>query len=105
MPLAKVLKEQAELAEAEDYEGADALQVRVDAARREVELRVERLDELDRDVHSEDSSIEQRRKDHELALKDLASWLRRFHEDQRSVLTCEEANAERKVCHRRKKRV
>ena len=94
--LAKVLKEQAELAEAEDYEGADALQVRVDAARREVELRVERLDELDRDVHSEDSSIEQRRKDHELALKDLASWLRRFHEDQRSVLTCEEANAERK---------
>ncbi len=94
--LAKVLKEQAELAEAEDYEGADALQVRVDAARREVELRVERLDELDRDVHSEDSSIEQRRKDHEIALKDLAGWLRRFHEDQRSVLTCEEANAERK---------
>ena len=95
--LAKVLREQAELAEAEDYEGADALQVRVDAARREVELRVERLDELDRDVHSEDSHIEGRQRDYETALRELAGWLRRFEGDQRSVLTCEVANTDRKA--------
>ena len=94
--LDRSLREQARLAELEDYEAADAMSVEVETMKREMALRSGKLRDLCVEVDRAEREVGGRRAEQRRAVEGVVAWLEAFERETRDALAAQTRDADAK---------